>query len=87
MAPIPTRVTPFRMSDHFDRDEPAVGPADAGAVIHCPHCGEQVEITLDAGGGAIQEYVEDCEVCCRPWQLTVTFDDDGHADVEIDEAS
>ena len=72
--------------DDDDLDELTDRPTDWSAVIHCPHCGEAVEITLDAGGGSVQEYVEDCEVCCRPWQLTVTFDVDGRAEVEIDEA-
>ena len=35
-----------------------------------PYCGEVVEMTLDASGGTVQEYVQDCEVCCRPWQVS-----------------
>lgn len=72
--------------DDDDFEELDDGPADATAVVRCPYCGEKVEIALDAGGGAIQEYVEDCEVCCKPWQLTVTFDLDGTAEVTVDEA-
>lgn len=33
--------------------------------ITCPYCGERVTVLLnreDAG----QEYIEDCQVCCRP---------------------
>ncbi|MDQ3082067.1 MAG: CPXCG motif-containing cysteine-rich protein [Gemmatimonadota bacterium] len=37
---------------------------------------------VDAGGGAHQQYVEDCEVCCNPWQVTLRFVD-GAASVEI----
>ena len=40
----------------------------------CPYCGEEVELTVDEGGGTVQCYVEDCPVCCRPWQVTVTGD-------------
>lgn len=36
------------------------------AYVSCPYCGESSELVVDPGGGAIQEYVEDCEVCCRP---------------------
>lgn len=51
------------------------GPGDVDAAwVVCPHCGESVELILDPGGGAVQEYVEDCEVCCRPWSVRVTFD-------------
>ena len=37
------------------------------AEVTCPFCGESMAIVLDAGGGTTQEYVEDCQVCCRPW--------------------
>jgi hypothetical protein len=54
------------------------GMDDTASVI-CPSCGEEIELVLDPGGGPVQEYVEDCEVCCHPMQLTVTWDDDGVA--------
>jgi hypothetical protein len=59
-----------------DIDEHEGDAADAAAVIRCPYCAEEVEITLDPGGGTDQEYVEDCEVCCRPWQVFVVYDND-----------
>lgn len=31
----------------------------------CPYCGESIELLIDASGGD-EEYIEDCEVCCRP---------------------
>jgi hypothetical protein len=58
------------------------GVADTSALVACPYCGAEVELALDPGGGAQQEYVEDCEVCCRPWQLRVTWDEGGAAHVE-----
>lgn len=60
------------------------GTADLDATVQCPHCGESVEITIDPGSGAAQEYVEDCAVCCQPWQVTVRYDRDGHADVSVE---
>jgi hypothetical protein len=59
------------------------GTADSAAVVACPYCGETVEIILDPGGGDYQEYVEDCQVCCRPWQVTVQFSGDGSAEVTV----
>ena len=59
------------------------GTAERGAVVACPYCGEAVEITLDPGSGSYQEYVEDCEVCCRPWQVTVSYGPDGAAEVTV----
>ena len=45
--------------------------------------GEAVEIALDPGGGAHQDYVEDCEVCCQPWRVSVQYGIDGGAEVEV----
>jgi hypothetical protein len=62
------------------------GTAQTGATAECPYCGEAVEIALDPGSGTRQEYVEDCEVCCRPWNVHVTYDDEGTADVWLEAA-
>ena len=32
----------------------------------CPYCGENNGLTVDISGGANQEFVTDCEVCCAP---------------------
>jgi hypothetical protein len=48
--------------------------------VTCPYCGEQVEIYLepDVHGS----FVQDCEVCCRPWRVRVSGrGDDRHVDV------
>ena len=58
------------------------GVADMSAFLNCPYCGADVELALDPGGGPVQQYVEDCEVCCRPWHLTVTWDESGVAHVD-----
>ena len=49
------------------------GTADSSADVICPYCGESVTIGVDPGGGSLQQYVEDCEVCCNPWNVTVRF--------------
>ncbi|CAN5791361.1 CPXCG motif-containing cysteine-rich protein [soil metagenome] len=49
----------------------------------CPYCGAEVEIALDPGGGSVQHYVEDCEVCCSPWDVLVRYGSDGLAEVEL----
>ena len=38
--------------------------------IGCPFCGESITILIDASEGS-QQYIEDCQVCCRPIQITV----------------
>jgi hypothetical protein len=68
------------MSDYLDDAFPlGDGVADLSTWVQCPYCGEEVELLVDPGGGSVQEYVEDCEVCCRPMLLTVSWDDDGGA--------
>ncbi|WP_115901677.1 CPXCG motif-containing cysteine-rich protein [Tenacibaculum gallaicum] len=39
--------------------------------FQCPHCWEEISMLLDAS--ASETYVEDCEVCCNPIQITFTF--------------
>ncbi|HEU5180314.1 MAG TPA: CPXCG motif-containing cysteine-rich protein [Candidatus Polarisedimenticolia bacterium] len=59
---------------------------DTEAEVSCPCCGERVVIALDPGGGTTQEYVEDCQVCCRPWRVRVRYDETGAAEVSVEEA-
>ena len=73
-------------SDEDDLDEAfplGDGTADMAARAACPCCGAEVEVLLDPGGGSYQEYVEDCEVCCRPWHVRVRYHDDGTAEVDL----
>ena len=60
------------------------GTAETEATVLCPYCGELNEIGLDPGSGKRQEYVEDCQVCCRPWRVVVTYLPDGAADVLVE---
>ncbi|MCI0451074.1 MAG: CPXCG motif-containing cysteine-rich protein [Candidatus Latescibacteria bacterium] len=46
--------------------------------LSCPYCGETVELDVDEGGGNRQSYVEDCPVCCQPWQVDVARDREGN---------
>jgi hypothetical protein len=62
------------------------GTADTSATVGCPYCGQAVEIALDPGSGTHQEYVEDCEVCCRPWNVSVAYQPDGSAEVGVEAA-
>ncbi|MBW0148917.1 CPXCG motif-containing cysteine-rich protein [Marinobacter arenosus] len=44
-------------------------------LIQCPYCWETLDVSVDPSVPE-QEYVEDCQVCCRPILIHVTFDDD-----------
>ncbi len=52
---------------------------DDSAIFDCAFCGEANETSVDISGGSRQVYVEDCQVCCRPNQLSVLFDAEGNA--------
>ena len=71
--------------DPLDEEFPlGDGTADTEGTVHCPHCGAVNEVGLDPGSGARQEYIEDCQVCCRPWRVTVAYDEWGAADVRVE---
>jgi hypothetical protein len=73
------------MPDPLDDEFPlGDGVADLDAEVTCPCCGEPCTIGLDPGSGANQDYVEDCQVCCRPWRVHVHYGADGTAEVWID---
>ncbi|MDX2127954.1 MAG: CPXCG motif-containing cysteine-rich protein [Chloroherpetonaceae bacterium] len=51
---------------------------------HCSVCGEWNETTVDPEGGFLQEYIEDCFVCCHPNKLVVTIQEvEGELDAFI----
>jgi transposase-like protein len=37
--------------------------------VQCPYCGEEVEIVFEEDLEG--QMVWDCEVCCRPWTVTI----------------
>ena len=70
--------------DPLDEEFPlGDGTADLEAAVICPYCGEHVSVALDPGSGSAQDYVEDCPVCCQPWQVTVRYGPDGTAQVRV----
>jgi hypothetical protein len=58
MARRVTRIIPARMTQR--------SKARSSTTVACPFCGEEEELSVDAGGGRQQTYTEDCPVCCRP---------------------
>ncbi len=74
----------FARPDPLDEFPLGDGTPVSETVVVCPYCGEPNEIALDVGGGLTHTYVEDCQVCCRPWQVTVRYLPDGRADVRVE---
>ena len=50
--------------------------------IGCPYCGETITILVDDSLPE-QQYVEDCQVCCRPILFDVVVDSDGDVTVGV----
>jgi hypothetical protein len=44
------------------------------AGFQCAGCGEWNDTTVDESAGSRQQYVEDCQVCCKPNVLEVSWD-------------
>ena len=44
------------------------------AGFQCAACGEWNATSVDPMGGRRQQYVEDCQVCCKPNLLCVEYD-------------
>lgn len=44
------------------------------AGFQCAGCGEWNETSVDESSGKQQSYVEDCQVCCKPNLLRVSYD-------------
>jgi hypothetical protein len=40
----------------------------------CGGCGEWNETSVDESAGSRQRYVEDCQVCCKPNVLRISWD-------------
>jgi len=71
--------------DPLDSDFPlGDGTAELEAAVVCPYCAQPATIALDPGSGEHQDYVEDCPVCCQPWQVSVTYDREGRVQVRLE---
>ena len=44
--------------------------------LACPYCGEWITVFVDDSAGD-QQYIEDCQVCCRPITLNASVEEDG----------
>ena len=43
-------------------------------VVQCPYCGETIELLVE-DSAELQEYIEDCKVCCRPISVRAVLED------------
>jgi hypothetical protein len=47
---------------------------DDAKIVICPYCGEEIEIYIEADVRG--SFVQDCEVCCNPWTVRVSREDE-----------
>lgn len=52
----------------------------------CPHCGADSSVLLDLSVEE-QDYLEDCEVCCRPIRIQYSVHDGGVSDFLAEKAN
>ncbi|WP_127018556.1 CPXCG motif-containing cysteine-rich protein [Flagellimonas beolgyonensis] len=52
--------------------------------FQCPYCWEEISFLLDASVSR-QTYVEDCEVCCNPIEVTAGFENNKLVEFEARE--
>ena len=46
-----------------------VATMEDSTLVRCPYCREQVSLYVDPDTTGV--LIEDCEVCCRPWQVEI----------------
>lgn len=49
--------------------------------VICPYCGQAQVLFLDISVRR-QQYIEDCQVCCQPVELTVTVEGEDEISIE-----
>ena len=50
--------------------------------IGCPYCGEMIDVLIDSSD-AEQQYIEDCQVCCKPINFLVSESINGDVTVNV----
>ncbi|MFY7670936.1 CPXCG motif-containing cysteine-rich protein [Tenacibaculum sp. MEBiC06402] len=40
--------------------------------FQCPYCWEEISMLLDRS--ISETYIEDCEICCNPMEITTVFE-------------
>lgn len=56
----------------------------ATVEVVCPYCFEPGELWLDPETEG--SFVQDCDVCCRPWQVYVSRDEEGWPSAQVTRA-
>ncbi|MCA9602494.1 MAG: CPXCG motif-containing cysteine-rich protein [Polyangiales bacterium] len=55
---------------------------DDEVSVQCPFCYEEQLLVVDPGTEG--SFVQDCDVCCRPWQVHVSRSESGELEVTVE---
>ena len=50
--------------------------------VSCPYCAETIEVIIEVIDES-QQYIEDCQVCCRPIVFNISVEFDGSTSVTL----
>jgi len=50
--------------------------------IGCPYCGEMINVLIDSSDME-QQYIEDCQVCCKPINFLISESINGDITVNV----
>ena len=50
--------------------------------IGCPYCGETIDVLIDPADLG-QQYIEDCQVCCKPINFLVSESVNGELSINV----
>jgi hypothetical protein len=71
-----------RLIDELYGLEPVYEPGEGGAALGafaeflCPYCSETIGTPIDLTDGS-RVWIEDCQVCCQPMQITIEVSERG----------
>ena len=51
-------------------------------TIGCPYCGEMIDVLIDTADLG-QQYIEDCQVCCKPINFSISESVNGELAVSV----
>ncbi|MFZ1322288.1 MAG: CPXCG motif-containing cysteine-rich protein [Ignavibacteria bacterium] len=51
--------------------------------ISCPYCGEINFLNIEIGNNSSDEFITDCEICCRPFTVNVQSASNGEISFDV----
>ena len=51
-------------------------------MVSCPYCGEGISVLLNPEDVGV-DYIEDCQVCCRPIVFLVSESEQGELEARV----